>query len=1755
MLKTKLFLIGFFMIGHVTIVHAQKASEGKAVVSHGFEHSDSVRFGLLRPFDVAQWNGSTGVALVNAQIDTMGCSAEEDFDLSIPLTYSTLYGHRKVLCAPGTLTGAFGPDLRAFGQTVRQRMYLPWIKFPYSFNWRWRYNDLLIDSIHARLHNNTYDSNDVSPYAEYPANPGFVTGTFKTRRYNYTIDSTVYYGNEGRVVLGYSDERDAKVMLTVPLGFPFPSVPGHFDTAKAFSVNLEFAVDTAKIDMTDDPNPSDTNDAPLVRLQVLFKDSGQSVLPFVPFKTASDTTQPGWFRCLDTVITRAVYRSLPDDWRADDSTFSASSGYRAHSWRFKQLHAIIKLSRRMDSIRRANADSVSANIPSNSYDYNAWGSPSDPLGNPMFGLVHEDSLVYAEHIFGSDTSLEKAKGYLLELRVLSTYRATVRIRDLTWQDTMADRYLNRRRFGDSTHSVEQNGTYGGNDKLMDSTLKSWSNELGGNVPREIMYNDNGLPPTGFPGIGYEDYLGSKYNIFVHMRPQDWGDFSLMFRRSRMSLDGQQPSIIESQAGSLSPLYFPRDYVYYGHKIDTTTPWGQSVFDTLMGQLIVRSCDTGTDTLHAYKLWTAQNANQLRSLYRSIRLMSRVAQYHPWSKRFGVEYSIRSFSYVSNGAYDSNFTRGGILYDSIIYRGHYDVTLHQWDVPSGYGYSSFPPYTPEMITSETFGSFANGATAISAAESFGNSFNDHGTHNIGAFSPAPHTNSLILAPAYTHGYNIGHYYTCRTWNNILNGNDSSDMDGPIPNYYLGMSNTYRAHVRSVARMNAIWNTGPHPVKSLRWLDAYSLSNIINPTSRYAEEDPGVTLTDTLAVIKMDSISFASAFLKVDSTRPVNSLLRNSGKYIDLPTLDPDTARFVEVGMFEDSISTSQKNYAALVVNDRLYPSFRDTADLNYYNNGLDSISKVHSTLGDIDVRKVYLKLDLSKTDPAFQGNTYYVVRDLWHPDSTWLLNKDSTFAVYIKPGDAKFLYFEKGIAVNVASRTGTDTGKSSQAEFGFNNGRRVAEIMHGTHDVITYTRNNHLYVSYPALGRTFSGPDQSSGDNIITGYEVALDTTHTCARPSISVGPNDTSVALTYWYLDGSGTGHIGAAYRKDTGSAWVMLTPGHAIAYPDTTGDHSFVTPVITPISDTTWLIVAHCPSLNWLVGSFLITKRGVTPAVDSNVAMLIPDKIRHDGSVAFALFPTVGWRPHAPNHGFLQWTTHLAWQIDTTAHVHQIYFTRIANLQPPTPSTWVLDSIVDVSSALGACDNVHPSLALNGTVEPAVWLIGISKTIGSARFYHDNLAWESEFHVGGYSPIVRNRHEADSSSYHSGFWGAFNVFSNGTGYRYPQISADFRTWDSHSPRDSTHDWIRMVYSPGNLLYAESWAPNWMRTPINELGYNPTDPQTTNDPGSSSWSDSGIVPRSISWTASGTGLQPVRITNGYMPRIGHSVFPHILLIASAKFCDTLWEGVSLFPPVLKPPIIVPTTVNWAQISPSFAGPDEAWTNPEGIPNVEHTNAFAFQACDSILVPRLCDTNNVREIQDSLKSSSDYVQFRLLLCRTADSTILGTIDSMRITRTAIRWAGMTAGIDPDTARYKVSCSASPDSAFVMAEVLRGDTTNSIHRYYVQSLDTTGAPPPPAPKRAAHPFSITDSTGILVTVHPNPARTFVEICVEDLPQGVPASAIVVNQAGETVATLYNATPEGELGLCMRLDCSNLPSGTYYAYIQNAIMGTVVKFQVIK
>jgi hypothetical protein len=240
-----------------------------------------------------------------------------------------------------------------------------------------------------------------------------------------------------------------------------------------------------------------------------------------------------------------------------------------------------------------------------------------------------------------------------------------------------------------------------------------------------------------------------------------------------------------------------------------------------------------------------------------------------------------------------------------------------------------------------------------------------------------------------------------------------------------------------------------------------------------------------------------------------------------------------------------------------------------------------------------------------------------------------------------------------------------------------------------------------------------------------------------------------------------------------------------------------------------------------------------------------------------------------------------------------------------------------------------------------------------------------------------------------------------------------------------------------------------------------------------------------------------------------------------------------------STVQWSPIDPAQGGPDEAWTNPEGIPNVLHTDKFAVGPCDSIIIPRQSFSNGFSAIQAGLHSSSDYLMWRLTLRHGADSSWIGTIDSMIITTSTVHWATADTSIDPLMARYKVPCSYSHDSVFVMAEILRGDTANSLRRYIDNVMDTiTGYVPAMRVDRSEVKSPITQT--IALAIHPNPSNGLMHIDVTPLA-GARTTVEVYDMLGQKVTTLFDNTGEST-PLSIDFEAARLSSGTYLVRLQS-------------
>jgi hypothetical protein len=222
---------------------------------------------------------------------------------------------------------------------------------------------------------------------------------------------------------------------------------------------------------------------------------------------------------------------------------------------------------------------------------------------------------------------------------------------------------------------------------------------------------------------------------------------------------------------------------------------------------------GHDTLVAYRQFTYWVSRVIPCTNLDIRASVMVGLDHPFQKRFAIEYSVPTFSEFHN-TYD---------YTANTWRGYDDATLHSHVMPNDAGYS-MEPLIPEEITALFYGTFAEGATGVQACEAFDNITGARGNGNPAVFGPAPRhspSQSPLDSVKWIHSYNIGHRYSCRdtAWHEWVSPTNS-DVDGPLDNYYLGFSNTYRAILRATSRLNAIWGNGPHPVKNMRWFDAHT-----------------------------------------------------------------------------------------------------------------------------------------------------------------------------------------------------------------------------------------------------------------------------------------------------------------------------------------------------------------------------------------------------------------------------------------------------------------------------------------------------------------------------------------------------------------------------------------------------------------------------------------------------------------------------------------------------------------------------------------------------------------------------------------------------------------------------------------------------------------------------------------------------------------------------------------------------------------------
>ena len=586
-------------------------SFAQMTVPIGWETKDSIRFGMWG------WNGLNSTA--TPYTDTIGVNFEMGWGDQLP---SDLPGGRRV----GISSLDYGGAPRTVGLTnlgalVKERMFYPSVGPLTGSASCWRYVDT-IDGY--SWHDNRYNVNDISPYAEFLREDSIVTDSFLTHSYNTggadTLNKRVLYGNEGKVILGYSDKRNATDLLTLMGDTLFNNIT---DTSKLTNAILEFNINRDSIDF-DSSAVSTADSIPLLRVQILFKVGSATnqvpVLPFVPFRTASNPNNHGWWKIVDTIITRQIYDSLQYSYRTQDSV----NGALSHSWSFKQLHLTLTPPplMQMDTIPHfEKANDVTFNLRTR-YGGNV-DTRSD--GSALYSKIslpqHPDSLVVI-----NTNSITTPPIPLLEMRILSTYRATVRIRSLSYHDALQDKFLYRKRYtNDSTHSLNADGTYGGLDDSVQVNVNRYANLIPTGVKREIEWIDytDEWNYLSLPAVGLVDYFLAKRKMNAHVHEQ-FADWIEEFRRSRMSQNGKPPSMYENEAGAFytgsnykMPFYqdtgvvpyalFPEDYLYYGAPADLTHQWPLSTRDSLVGQLILARRGAAvyntSDSIYAYHRYT------------------------------------------------------------------------------------------------------------------------------------------------------------------------------------------------------------------------------------------------------------------------------------------------------------------------------------------------------------------------------------------------------------------------------------------------------------------------------------------------------------------------------------------------------------------------------------------------------------------------------------------------------------------------------------------------------------------------------------------------------------------------------------------------------------------------------------------------------------------------------------------------------------------------------------------------------------------------------------------------------------------------------------------------------------------------------------------------------------------------------------------------------------------------------------------------
>ena len=236
--------------------------------------------------------------------------------------------------------------------------------------------------------------------------------------------------------------------------------------------------------------------------------------------------------------------------------------------------------------------------------------------------------------------------------------------------------------------------------------------------------------------------------------------------------------------------------------------------------------------------------------------------------------------------------------------------------------------------------------------------------------------------------------------------------------------------------------------------------------------------------------------------------------------------------------------------------------------------------------------------------------------------------------------------------------------------------------------------------------------------------------------------------------------------------------------------------------------------------------------------------------------------------------------------------------------------------------------------------------------------------------------------------------------------------------------------------------------------------------------------------------------------------------------------------------------------------------------FPATVTDTVSIGRVLVVDTT-QIPSLLPDQTHFMSYKLVVKDSASQTITQVLDSAIIHgQSAGGGFGSYPGTNPsDTTMngegYNIHSPILPTpsgSAYISVIITKDSATQAELVQDQEYTDTLLFPQPPdtsdggGGEKKASPYSQnSDGSQLTVTVHPNPVKGTVKICVADIPGGIPTQVDVVDQLGHEVAMLFNATPEAESGLCLSLDCSTISSGTYYADLQTMGMHKAVKFTI--